>query len=637
MMGTPLYISPEQVQNQPISPQTDLYALGVVLYEIFTGAPPFRGDSLTGIMMQHLTATPAVPHIVNPNLPPALSSVLLKSMAKNPQNRYPSASAMVADVATAFDIAVPEDLKQALSSSGGTRESADQTQLSRPAAGKTPLPSFDETIRAAGTADEVFPVPIDAPTISSRHSAPDMRPVAKVGDADSSISPLDSAGNLREQVNSDADLRGKNPAFANKPFVNSGQAVPGSAPAHAYGATPVPPTIEPPQVISSPPPPAPQRRGGLRLVLVILLVCVVIGSGLGAFFLFNHPSSTTSTVANTIVGQAVFVSSGKINETTNQGSNDEFQINLHNIPDPQSGTAYFAWLLPDKSQSEEAPILLGKLTVNSGNIHFFYSGDSNHTNLLAITSQFLITEEAAHLTPVVPSPDQSKWRYYAEIPQTPAAGQTYSMVNHLRHLLAADPELDVYHLAGGLDIWASRNIQKVMDFATGAQKNWNTKNFNTMHAQIVGILDYLDGTKFVGKDVPAGTPITANSKFAQIGLLQLQAGQNPSGYLYHIQLHLNGVLSSPGATQYQHTLAAQIDTEITNMQGWLEQVRSDATKLVQMDAAQLALPSSLTLLNDMATQATYAFKGRSDLQEPGFSKIYVDIQHMATFQVSPYK
>ena len=632
LLGTPLYISPEQVQNRPLSPQTDLYALGVVLYEIFTGVPPFTGESLTGIMMQHLTATPVAPDLVNPSLPPALSTVLLKSMAKSPQDRYPSASAMVADVAAAFNIAVPEDLKQALSSPGGTRQPTDQTQSSRSAADKTLLSSSDETIRAG----EVFPVPIDAPTILDQDSDPDIRLVARAGTADSPISPLDSAGNLSDQVNSDADLRGKSPAFAQGLFANAEQAAAGPAPARAYSATPVPPTIEPPQVTSSPPP-APQRRGGLRLALVILLICVVIGSGLGAFFLFKHSSSPTQVVANTIVGQAVFVSSGKINEITNQGSNDELQINLHNIPDPQAGTAYFAWLLPDKNQTEAAPILLGKLKVNSGNILFFYSGDSNHTNLLAITSQFLITEEAANLTPVVPSPDLSKWRYYAEIPQTPAAGQTYSMVDHLRHLLAADPELDTYHLAGGLDIWAYRNTQKVMNLAIGAQKNWNTKNFNTMHAQIVGILDYLDGSKFVSNDVPAGTSITANAKFAQIGLLQLQAEQNPSGYLYHIQLHLNGVLSSPGATQYQHTLAAQIDTEITTMQGWLEQVRSDATKLVHMDATHLALPSSHALLNDLATQATYAFTGRSGMQQPGFSKIYVDIQHMATFQVKSYK
>ena len=638
VMGTPLYISPEQLQNRPVSPQTDLYALGVMLYEIFTGVPPFRGESLTGIMMQHLTTIPDEPHKINPNLPPALSRVLLKSMAKNPQERYPSASAMLADVAEALNIAVPEELKQALPP-GSTR------QASKPEAGKTPPPDPEETIRSVGGAsNEPFPVSTDAATIFTQHYAPGAMPVAKVEHPVFPTSPSDSAGNLRDQVNSDADLAGQNLALVNKPLTASEQTLPAAAkpaPAGAYGATPLPPSLEPAPVKSPPSPPAPPGRGRMRLVLAILLVCVLAASGLGAFFLFNHKNSTTPIVANSIVGQALFVSSGKRNEITNQGSNDEFQIDLHNITPPTTGTAYFAWLLPDQSESEASPIFLGQLPVHNGSVHFLYKGDSNHTNLLTTISRFLITEEMAGVTPLVPSPDLNKWRYFAEIPQTPAAGQTYSMLDHLRHLLAKDPELESKHLPGGLGIWAFRNIQKTMNFAVGAQKDWHAQNFARARQQIVGILDYLDGINFVKQDVPPGTPNTANSRFAQIGLLQLHAQQNLPGYLYHILLHLNGVLSSPGATHYQHNTAAQIDTGITTLQGWLEQARSDAVKLEQMDDAHLALPSSLPLLNDLATQTTNAFMGRNDPStgkpEQGFSQIYVDIQHMAIFEVKPYK
>ncbi|MDQ6660070.1 MAG: serine/threonine-protein kinase, partial [Chloroflexota bacterium] len=129
VLGTPLYISPEQVQNRPVSKQADLYALGVVLYEVFAGGPPFQGDSLPGIMMQHLIEVPTNPHLVNPNLPPELSVVLLKGLAKDPQNRFPSASAMTAAVAEAFHIPVPEELKQAISTMDDTKLSAAQTLL----------------------------------------------------------------------------------------------------------------------------------------------------------------------------------------------------------------------------------------------------------------------------------------------------------------------------------------------------------------------------------------------------------------------------------------------------------------------------------------------------------------------------
>src|SRR5579875_3048318 len=645
VMGTPLYISPEQVQNAPVSPQTDLYALGVMLYEIFTGTPPFRGESVTAIMMQHLTGTPVEPYKLNPDLPPALSNVLRKSMAKNPQERYSSAATLIADVAATFDIALPDDLKRAISRSGGTNLSTDQTVISTPAADKTPSsPGNQITSPGSDKSAQRPPASPDNATAVTQYSPPARMEPIKPAYQNLAVNSSDSAGNLNGQVNSDAGLgahaQGVGPSHVdsspNTPFQ---RARPSSnqQPAGIYGPTPLPPVLEPAPVQS--PPPVSKRRGIIPS-LIILLVVILAGSGLGAFFLFKPHSPTNPVTTSTSVGQAIFMSTGQLNETTNEGSNDELQITLHNIPAPPPNTSYYAWLLPDLSQSEEPPVFLGALTVNHGNIDYLYKGDSNHTNLLAITSRFVITEESSEVTPVVPSPDLSKWRYYAEMPQTPAQGQTYSLLDHLRHLLAKDPELEPYHLPGGLSIWTYRNIQKVMQFARNAQKDWNSQNYTAARQQIIGALDYLDGVKFVGQDVPAGTPITANTTFAQIGLLELHAGQNPDGYLYHIQLHLNGVAASPGAAQSQHQLAARIDTAITIMQSWLEKVRNDAIELEQMDDTHLAQSSSAPILNDMVTQSTYAFTGRNDSSsgnQEGFSQIYTDIQRMATFEVMPYK
>ncbi len=636
VMGTPLYISPEQVQNAPVSPQTDLYALGVMLYEIFTGTPPFRGESVTGIMMQHLTATPADPSKMNPTLPPQLSNVLLKSMAKNPQERYSSAATMIADVAATFNLSLPDDLKRALSRSGSTNLSTDQTIIPTSAADKTPSSPENRGVNPGrDKSAQKPPASPDSATVVTQYSAPEMMQTAQVHYQDMPVSSSDSAGNLNEQVNSDAGLG----ANAQDVGARGGSARPSTdqRPAGIHGSTP-PPLLKPAPVQS--PPTASKRRAIIIASLIILLVVILAGSGLGAFFVFNHHSPTTTVTTGTTVGQAIFISTGQVNETTNEGSNDELQITLRNIPNPTPNTNYYAWLLPDLNQSEEPPVFLGALTVNHGAINFLYKGDSTHTNLLAVTSRFLITEESSEATPIVPSPDLSKWRYYAEIPQTPVQGQTYTLLDHLRHLLASDPELGPYHLPGGLDIWTYRNTQKVMQFAGAAQKDWNAQNYTAARQQIIGALDYLDGIKFVGQDVPAGTPITANTTFAQIGLLELHAGQNPNGYLYHIQLHLTGVVSSPGATRAQHQLAAQIDTAITTMQGWLEKVRSDAMELEHMDDAHLAQSSSSSILNDMVTQATYAFMGHnnpSSGNQEGFSQIYTDIQHMATFEVMPYK
>ena len=634
VLGTPLYISPEQVQNLPVSKQTDIYALGVVLYEIFTGVAPFRGDSLTGVMMQHLTAIPVEPHVVNPNLPPALSGVLLKSLAKNPQDRFPSASALTAAIAEACSIPVPDDLQYAISSTLDTDSSADRTVLSQPLAEMAPSSNPEATIlRSSTSSDAYIAVSPDAKTTAGEHRT------MKAEDTGGPISLPDSEPELSAQAKRAADLVKQSATPVNQQSTISVQASPykASAPINATQA----PLIETtPSVLSPRPAPAFWQRRGLRLALVILLICVLIGSGLGTFFLLTQ-HSTTAPTATAVVGKAFFVSSGQVNLTTNQGTNDEFQVNLQNIPDPQSGKSYYAWLLPDTSQSEAAPLMLGKVPVNHGIIHFFYGGDNQHANLLATTSRFLITEEDANVTPSVPSPDLSTWRYYAALPQTPAPGQTYSLLDHLRHLLVMDPTLEAHHLHGGLNIWTYRNTQTLLEMAGSARDAWSTKDFTSIHRQVVAILDYLDGEKLVHQDVPPGTPILADQRNAQIGLLQLKANQNPSGYLYHLAHHLNGVLASPGATQDQRNLAIQINTGMNNVTGWLEQLRQDAVQLVHMSDAQLALQSSLEKLNDMVTQANNAYMGRNDpstgQQQIGISQIYRDIQLMATFDIKPYK
>src|SRR5450755_1858019 len=90
--GTPLYISPEQASGYPGNERSDLYALGVILYEMVTGVLPFRGDTSVDIMKQHINATPTDPALLNHNIPASLSMVILKALAKDPNARFTSAS-----------------------------------------------------------------------------------------------------------------------------------------------------------------------------------------------------------------------------------------------------------------------------------------------------------------------------------------------------------------------------------------------------------------------------------------------------------------------------------------------------------------------------------------------------------------
>ncbi|MDQ4068069.1 MAG: Stk1 family PASTA domain-containing Ser/Thr kinase [Actinomycetota bacterium] len=98
VMGTATYFSPEQAQGHVVDPRTDVYSLGVVLYEMVVGRPPFSGDNPVSIAYQHVREEPVPPRRLNPDVPPAFESIVAKAMAKNRANRYSSAEELRADL-----------------------------------------------------------------------------------------------------------------------------------------------------------------------------------------------------------------------------------------------------------------------------------------------------------------------------------------------------------------------------------------------------------------------------------------------------------------------------------------------------------------------------------------------------------
>src|SRR6266481_2348024 len=109
-LGTPLYISPEQAQGHPGNEQSDIYSLGVILYEICTGVQPFQGESMPAIMLEHINTMPTPPDLINPNIPPALTHVILRCLAKDPAARFNNASIIIAAVTEALGIPLPAEL-----------------------------------------------------------------------------------------------------------------------------------------------------------------------------------------------------------------------------------------------------------------------------------------------------------------------------------------------------------------------------------------------------------------------------------------------------------------------------------------------------------------------------------------------
>lgn len=98
IMGTAQYLSPEQAQGKSADPRSDLYSLGIVLYEMLTGKVPFDGENPVSIAYKHVREDPLPPSMINPDISAGLESVIMKALAKNPENRYRNAMEMCSDL-----------------------------------------------------------------------------------------------------------------------------------------------------------------------------------------------------------------------------------------------------------------------------------------------------------------------------------------------------------------------------------------------------------------------------------------------------------------------------------------------------------------------------------------------------------
>jgi eukaryotic-like serine/threonine-protein kinase len=102
VIGTAQYLSPEQARGESVDARSDVYSTGCLLYELVTGHPPFVGDSPVAVAYQHVRENPQIPSSVHSAIPPALDSIVMKALAKNPLNRYQTAAEMRADLQRAL-------------------------------------------------------------------------------------------------------------------------------------------------------------------------------------------------------------------------------------------------------------------------------------------------------------------------------------------------------------------------------------------------------------------------------------------------------------------------------------------------------------------------------------------------------
>jgi serine/threonine-protein kinase len=103
ILGTPVYMSPEQVMGKTVDGRSDLYSLGIILYELTTGARPFTGENIAVIFRAITQDIPPMPQTADGNLPPAIASLIMKSMAKQPEKRFQSGRQMADELTVCLD------------------------------------------------------------------------------------------------------------------------------------------------------------------------------------------------------------------------------------------------------------------------------------------------------------------------------------------------------------------------------------------------------------------------------------------------------------------------------------------------------------------------------------------------------
>jgi serine/threonine-protein kinase len=113
MVGTPSCMAPEQIAGQAVGPRSDIFAVGLILYQFLTGERPFRGQGLFAVQQKIMYEHPAPPSLLNPLLSPMFDRIVLRALAKRPEDRYPNARSMREDLRRALageDVALHDTL-----------------------------------------------------------------------------------------------------------------------------------------------------------------------------------------------------------------------------------------------------------------------------------------------------------------------------------------------------------------------------------------------------------------------------------------------------------------------------------------------------------------------------------------------
>ena len=593
---SPLYISPEQVKGEEANPRSDIYALGVILYEVCTGVLPFQGESSMAIMMHHLNTLPTSPMLINPNIPLPLSEVILRAMAKDPKTRFATATLLARAIAEACSI-----------------ERLPQMTLN-----KSEEPLF---YRNSG--------PLRDPSRQVRRSANGMSSFLGVSQPLSDISSEHVA--LPGQGNPGKQTIGENTRPTTVPLKLNPKTpapIPGTTGAQRIdlpqqqtqnGGRLATPSMKVPatSVVSSA-----IAAGDLKLrsrnflspvalaIIGSLLLLVVVGS-LGVSLLFRS-ASTPST--NGVVGHVFF-------QDDALGKNDMLHIEVQNVPDPPQGNHYFAWLQNVSGQA----IPMGTLTLQNGSATLLYPGNANHSNLLAFIRGVFVTEEN-NGTSAPATPTLSAKVYQADLPAA-----SFPYIQHVLYSLPGYPT-HASLISGLFD-----SIKGINDKAVSVVDSIQSKQgYALTQRQAIRIIELIDSSRSARSsgDLPASYPDMLS---LPVGLLSSPTQQ---GYIDALSAQVDKISQTAGdnATLRQH--AQNVSNALADLKSWIQQMRGYDAQILK--ASSLADPAVMTAALQLKQLAGDAYTGRTippnggPTDAPGSAgayQAYVECQYLASLDI----
>ncbi len=627
VVGSPVYMSPEQAKGQLPNNRSDIYALGVMLYEICTGVQPFRDESSVAIMMQHINTLPTPPSLINPNIPPALSEVILRAMAKDTATRFPIASLLATAIADACSIqpVLPTAYNRSNSPDDARSLSGPQTSIlgvSQPAARihgsnpslpriptvSRPLPGVSAPYPAIARQQSMKQPAVQTPkAFAQAEQATKQQPGMNTANTNLTIPAQSTAA--QSPITTTASTRAIEP-ISNYPRIPSNALY--SSPYSASPSRPMPKLAK-------------EMKKGLRftdtpvyvVTAALLLLLLVIGSAITMNLILKAQGGKTDQQAKQ--GAVVDADGHVYFQDDALGHNDNLRIQLQNIPAPTQGKSYYAWLIDNNKH----PRLLGTLALNGNTASLTYPGDNAHTNLLSIIQEIIITQENTNATAAAPGDT----RLYD-------ATFTTASSPHIRDILASTPELPGKQ---SVIVSMSENIKSMNDKAGSIVDSLqSTHDYGLAYRQAIRIIELIDGTAYARSsgDLPAAAPSLA---FTRVGLL---SSPTQKGQIDILGMHLQMVRQNAGNNTPLIQHAQNAGTAVTDLQNWVQKMRTYDVQLLK--TTNLQDPALLSVALQIKQLAADAYTGRTippnDGPQPvlgsaGVYQAYIETQYMATLDL----